>query len=508
MQGDSTVTSEPNHIDCDWLIANPAVPGAQRNMRIGISGTIVESIEPLPDRALASAAHCRLLALPALSNAHDHGRTFRNSTLGSFGLPLESWLPYMGVVPALDPYLCAATSLARSARNGVANVMVHYTRAQGGMPYVDETRAVAKAASDVGVRVGFAIAMRDRNGIAYCEDSKALDALRPGIRAAVSQRMSVRPVSPDAQVALVDEVAQMVASEGHGAYMNVQYGPTAVQWCSTPLLEAIARASADTGRRVHMHLLETRYQREWADATHPEGIVTFLDQLGLLSPRLTLAHCVWARTDELALLAERGVTMAVNTSSNLGLKSGIAPVGEMLKQGCRVAMGLDAGALDEDDDAFRELRLGYFLHRGWGFDIGMTRAQLWSFAVTEGAASINNMRSPSSGHIVKGTPADIVVLDWDAIDDESLFDDVDPFDLVLARAKGAHVSKMFVSGRLVVDEGRVLGVDEPELRGELLGMARTRLASDSAHLEWRNIVKELSEDLSAFYKNEHLGGCC
>ena len=86
----------------------------------------------------------------------------------------------------------------------------------------------------------------------------------------------------------------------------MQYGPNAVQWCTTGLLEAIAEASAGTGRRVHMHLLETRYQRAWADAEFPGGIVRYLDRIGLLSPRLTLAHCTWARPDELELIAERG----------------------------------------------------------------------------------------------------------------------------------------------------------------------------------------------------------
>ena len=60
---------------------------------------------------------------------------------------------------------------------------------------------------------------------------------------------------------------------------DVQFGPNGVQWCSDALLTAIAEASQRTGRRIHMHLLETRYQRAWADATHPEGVVKHLDAL-------------------------------------------------------------------------------------------------------------------------------------------------------------------------------------------------------------------------------------
>ncbi|WP_082754937.1 amidohydrolase family protein [Variovorax sp. PAMC 28711] len=486
----STTPTTDSSFDCAWVLADPGSAPVQRDVRIGIADGRVAAIESLP----AAVPGRRQLALPALANAHDHARTFRSATLGAFGQPLETWLPFLGVVPGMDPYLCAATSFARSVRNGVADLMVHYTRVQGGMPYVDEARAVARAARDVGVRIGFAIAMRDRNGIAYCDDATALGALRPGIREAVAARLSVKPVAPAQQLALVDEVAAMVEAGGDGEHVSVQYGPAAVQWCSTPLLEAIAQASANTGRPVHMHLLETQYQRRWADEAHPGGIVKFLDSIGLLTPRLTLAHCTWARPDELALIAERGATIAVNTSSNLGLKSGIAPLPEMLKQGCRVAMGLDGMAFDEDDDALREARLAYSLHRGWGYDTTMTPAQLWRFA--------------SRGRIAVGAPADLVLLDWDALDDDALFPDTDPLDLLLARANGRHIAKVLIGGRTVVDAGRVTGIDEPALRAELLARTRAALAADGAHAHWRTVVGELAEDLAPFYRHTGFGGCC
>ncbi len=495
-------------LDCAWLLADPGAQPAQSDVRIELEDGCIRSIAPLAEEAVAGTGTPRLLALPALTNAHDHARTFRSATLGAFGQPLEGWLPFLGVVPGMDPYLCAATSFARSVRHGVANLMVHYTRVQGGMAYVDEARAVARAARDVGVRIGFAIAMRDRHGIAYCNDASVLAALRPGIRHAVAERLAVKPVAPAQQLALVDEVARMVEEDGHGGHATVQYGPTAVQWCSTPLLEAIAQASADTGRPVHMHLLETRYQRDWADANHPGGIVRFLDDIGLLGPRLTLAHCAWARPEELALIAERGATIAVNTSSNLGLKSGIAPVPEMLRHGCRVAMGLDGMAFDEDDDALREMRLAYSLHRGWGYDTTMTRDQLWAFAARNGPRSVRGGLA-GGGSIVPSAAADLVLLDWDALDDDALFAETDPLDLLLARGNGSHIAKVLVGGRVVVDAGRVQGIDEPALRAELLARMRGALAADAAGaLSWRGTVKALAEDLGPFYRRGRMGGCC
>ena len=69
-----------------------------------------------------------LFALPALANAHDHARATRSSSFGTAGKPLEIWLHRLAMLPAVDPYLATAVSLARSALGGAGSVMVHYTR--------------------------------------------------------------------------------------------------------------------------------------------------------------------------------------------------------------------------------------------------------------------------------------------------------------------------------------------------------------------------------------------
>src|SRR5580692_5298462 len=348
---------------------------------ITIAGATFASIEPT-----SAPSQDRLLAMPALVNAHDHGRAVSTRSIGGDNKPLESWLPYFALLPSVDPYLAAAMNFANGALGGTGTVMVHYTRAQGLTDLPTEAAEVARAARDVGVRAGFAVSMKDRNPLVYGGSEALLAGLPPEARAEIQQRLIYKPLSPSGFMALVDDVA----AAAHGPGFNVQYGPNGVQWCSDELLQTVARASQRTGRRVHMHLLETKYQRQWADAAYPNGVVRMLDQIGLLSPRLTLAHCVWARPEELELLAERGVTISVNTSSNLHLHSGLAPAIEMRKRGCSVALGIDGKALDDDDDALRELRLSYLLHAGTGFDLAMTRQQALHAAVGNGRFAVTN----------------------------------------------------------------------------------------------------------------------
>jgi 5-methylthioadenosine/S-adenosylhomocysteine deaminase len=491
-----------------WALPDPGTQASAGPTRVSWREGVIDSVTPLGQPPSGP----RRLLMPALANAHDHARTFRSSTLGAFGQPLESWLAFQGVLPGADPYLCAATSLARSVRHGVTALMVHYTRIQGGMSYLDEALSVARAARDVGVRIGFAVAMRDSQGIAYADDAAVLPALRPSIRDEVARRMAAPTLSAAEQIQRAEDLAEALKTADGGSlqpHVTVQYGPQGVQWCSTALLEAVAQAAATNGRPVHMHLLETRYQRDWADHHHPQGLVAHLDALGLLGPQLTLAHATWARADELALLAERGVTIAINSSSNLGLKSGLAPVPDMLRHGCRLAMGLDGMALDEDDDALREMRLAYALHRGWGFDESMSPAQLWQFAAAHGQRSVGGPGAPVDAALQVGARADLLVLDAEALDDDAeLVPDVDPWHLLLARGRGAHVLDVIAGGREVVLDGRVQGIDEAACKAELNAQVRHRLQADGTWADWGATVRELAEDLGPFYRRGGNWACC
>ena len=416
----------------------------------------------------------RRLAIPALVNAHDHCRPLSPTSFGGANAPLELWLMRLAAMPAVDPYLGALAALGRAARGGAASVMAHYTRFQTPEDPVSEARAVAKAAAEVGVRVTLAVFMRDRNPLVYGPSAPLLDALPAASQAALAGLAAPQP-DPAAQIARVEAIAAAVESPT----VSVQFGPNGAQWCSDELLGAIAQASAKTGRRVHMHFLETRYQRAFADANYPEGVAARLERLGLLSDRLTLAHGVWARPEELDLMARHGVTLATNPSSNLHLRSGIAPVGEAWRRGVKVALGVDASALDEDDDIVREARLGHFLHAGWGFESTILRED-WLAAIVANGRRANG--APGSGALAVGEPADALILDLDRLDRDAVMQ-VAPLDYLFARATSAHIDALYVAGRQIVAGGQLKGIDLDAVQSALRAQYRERLPTRTSFLE-------------------------
>jgi cytosine/adenosine deaminase-related metal-dependent hydrolase len=243
-----------------------------------------------------------------------------------------------------------------------------------------------------------------------------------------------------------------------------------------------------------MHLLETRYQRNWADRTFPQGIVRYLDDIGLLNERVSFAHCIYLRPDEMELIAARGATIVTNISSNFVVSSGLAPVGEFLRRGCRVAMGLDGLSFDEDEDALREMRLVYVVHKAAGFDIKMRREDILRTAFEHGRFAVTGKRD--GGRVAPGAPADLLVLDWEKLSAELVEPDVAPLELLLAKARQQHVKGLFVGGREVVRDGALTGVDLPALEAELLAVLRKEAG---AVADVRAAMPELRAALAAHY---------
>ncbi|MCA1432453.1 amidohydrolase family protein [Bradyrhizobium sp. BRP20] len=425
----------------------------------------------------------RSFVIPAFVNAHDHARATASS-FGAVGMPLESWILRTALGSPVDPYLTAVSALARSAKAGCAAMMVHYTRPSGTMPLLDEAKAIAKAASDVGIRMAFAMAVRDQNPIVYGDAEPVLSGLPGDDRKTIEDLFVRAPLSPKVYIELTDAIAAAIA----GPMVDVQLGPAGVQWCSKPLLEAVAENSARTGRRIHMHLLETVYQRAWADQHFPD-MVRWLRDVGFLSERLTLAHCIHARPEELEMIAASGARIVTNFSSNMHLRSGLAPIAAAHGCGCAIAVGVDGLALDEDDDILREMRLVQMVHGGLGFKATWTPAEMFSLAIRNGRHATG---APGNGELAAGNPADYVVIDLDRLDRDQIMP-VDPMALLFARGNASLVKEVVVAGKTIVREGGCTSVDLVAVERELRAMYRANVGKlDSFRRMWPSLSDRLS----------------
>ena len=214
----------------------------------------------------------------------------------------------------------------------------------------------------------------------------------------------------------------------------------------------------------------------------------YLADIGFLSSRTTLAHCTHARPEELDLIAQHGARIVTNFSSNLHLHSGLAPIADARRRGCAVAVGTDGLALDEDDDALREMRLVQMAHDGCGFDRTWSHAAFLDQAIAAGRGATG---APGPGVLAEGAPADLISIDLDRLDRDAILP-VNPLGLLFARGNMGHISEVVCAGRVLMQDGVVLGVNLPAIETELRRLYRGAMPGFTGLIAgWSRIETEL-----------------
>ena len=476
------------YVDVGAVYAAPGQCPPLGPTRIEIQSGRIVSLTPLPVETLPTSTR-HLLALPALSNAHDHGRGLATLSYDAPDEDLEIWIPALSCEPQTDPYLFAAVAFARLVESGICATNLCCNTLDTERLFGD-AEAVARAARDIGIRVAFAVPFIDRNLHVYGKTDDLLALLPPEDHAAVLDG----PTKLQAMVQETMNLFDRICALEHD-FFQVQFGPIGPQWLSDEFLAMIAQRSAASHRRIHMHLLETRRQREWTDAQqHEHGFLNHLDRLGLLSSRLTVAHGVHLTEVDCKLLAERQVTVSVNTSSNLRLRSGLAPVRLFQQHSVRFGLGLDGMSFDDDTDLLRELRLFWHLQRGFGGERVLSVADVFHAACVTGRRTIVN---DDGGRLDVGVPADLLIVDASRMLQDRVRQSLpkDMLPLLLTRMTKKDIVRVIVAGRTVVNDGRCVTIDLPSLEKQLVAQARLTASSDDDYAR----VERMQRAVEKFY---------
>ncbi len=462
-------------------------------------GTIVEvgpyrslAAKHRPDEVIGSPDH---VVLPGLVNSHHHvGLT--PVQLGSPDLPLELWFASRMGARDVDPYLDTLYSAFEMVRSGITTVQhLHGWR----LAPASRVRAVAdrilRAYDDIGMRVSYSYALRDQNRLAYEADEAFLGRLPPALAAEIAAWFRGQTIPLEDQLGLFVELWEK-HGQNTGERTRIQLAPANLHWCSDRALQA-ARDHAERYRvGLHMHLLETAYQKEYARRRTGTSATRHLADLGLLGPASTLGHGVWLAEDELDLVARSGTMICHNASSNLRLRSGIAPLTHWTTRGIRVALGLDEAGINDDRDILQEMRVALRVHRVPGMDDDVpTSAQVFRMATEDGAAT-----TPFAGELgvlAVGAAADLALLPWRHIAHPYLEAGTPVLDAVVHRARAASIDTVVVAGEVVLRDGRVTRVDKSAVLDELAASLREPLTAEETHR--RRVARAVFPHVRRFY---------
>ena len=436
-----------------------------------------------------------LFAMPGLVNAHHHlGVT--PFQLGAQDHPLELWfaerLKMRNVPPTLDTLYSAFEMIS----SGVTTVQHLQSRAPGNLPSVlDQSNEIIAAYEQIGMRASYSFALRDQNRMIYDSDENCLALLPPKHRPTLKKYFESFSLSISEQLEIFNILTEQHAKTN---LIEIQLAPSNLHWLSDKALETISKVAIDTGAKIHMHLLETPYQAEYARRRTGQSALKYIDKFGLLGPQLTIGHGVWMTEDDIDLLAENGGCLCHNCSSNLRLKSGKADLSSFLSKNIPIALGIDEAGINDDRDMLQEMRLAYTLHRRPGHSsLNPSAAEILRMATEHGAAS--TPFSGKIGRLEKGLFADILLLDLHSLAFPYQDFDIPLLDIIVRRAKRKSVDTVIIDGNVVFNKGKFTRVDEDALLEEISKVLSRAKTSEEIKL------RELSEIIMPAVKNFYSG---
>lgn len=322
------------------------------------------------DTEIVNAAGTAIL--PPFYNTHTHAAM---TLLRGYADDKElfTWLndhiwPFEAKMTARDIYEGSRLAILEMIRSGTVFFNDMYWQS-------DET---VRAASEMGIRACVGMTVTDFIGEAAIEATfERLAALKPGNWA------------------------------DDAGLVRLTLAPHAVYTVCEKLWRRCADFARERGLLLHIHLAET--QKEIADcvAVHGKTPVRWLDSLGVLGENVIAAHVVHVDDEEISILRERGVVIAHNPCSNMKLASGTFRSQAFSRAGCRVTIGTDGNASNNNLDMREETKFAALLAKVSGNPEALPAEEALAWATRNGAEAFGI----DAGVIAEGRLADAVLVD-------------------------------------------------------------------------------------------------
>ena len=409
----------------------------QRDQAVLVTDGRIAAVSPAGEAQPGDVRLARRALLPGGVNTHNH--TFQ-SLLRGLGDDLDfmGWrdrvlYPFSQRLDREGIKIGAAFAFAELLLHGATTcVDFFYLQDEGN----ENAQAVIETAHEVGIRLVLARTMYDWEGAPKRYREAPADAAR--------------------------RTRELIAAHRHDATCVVQPAPHSPHGASPMMIRAGLEVADETDTRLHIHVAEGRYEGERTLQEHGATPIRYLDRLGVLGPRMIGVHCVWLDDEEIALMGERGAALSYCPSSNMFLGDGITRIPEMLRAGVRIGLGTDGGCTNNRQSVFEEMRMTSLLQRVRLLD-GTALPAERAFAMgTRSGAEILGLET---GAIAPGQYADFVAVD---LDEPSLHPPTDLLKSVVYAMSARAVTDVWVHGRRVVDDRRLVTVDQARL------MARVR----------------------------------
>ena len=303
----------------------------------------------------------------------------------------------------------------------------------------------------------------------YFEDEVARAAKLVGIRGVLGQSILNFP-TPDSPVPYggLAYAKKFAADWANDPLITPALAPHAPYSLDAEHLRLVAKASAELNLPILMHVAEMTDEISTLRRERNQTPVEYLDSLGLLTPRLVAAHCIFVTDSDIALLKARDVGIAHNMVANIKSAKGVAPGLKMHDDGLRIGLGTDGPMSGNTLDLIGQLGYVAKLHKLDRKDRNVMPAlKVVEMATLGGARALH--REKDLGSLEPGKLADLIILDHNSTALVPLYD---VYSTLVYAASPRDVRTTVIHGRVVMEDRKILTFNPQEVREKMRSIAR------------------------------------
>ncbi len=283
-------------------------------------------------------------------------------------------------------------------------------------------------------------------------------ALASGIRAVITRGLAGVSDSEESLMKYGQAVREMelFADEDRIQFMH---GPHAPYSCMADYLQKLTRSCREHRIGQTIHLSES--QAEMDSFAKDKGMtpIRYVDSLGVFDVPVIAAHCVYATDDDIRLMADKHVSIAINPKSNMKLGNGFAPVQKFLNAGVNVCLGTDGCGSNNCLNMFQEMNAAALVYKGANRQAQCVDASdVLKMATVNGAKAIG--REGELGVVREGALADLILIN---LSEPQFIPANSILSGLVYSSNGSEVDTVLVDGKVLMKDRRLTTIDEDEV---------------------------------------------
>jgi 5-methylthioadenosine/S-adenosylhomocysteine deaminase len=294
----------------------------------------------------------------------------------------------------------------------------------------------------------------------YFEDAVARVTKEAGMRGVLGETIIDFPAPDNNTLAEAYAYTQKFLDHWKGDPLIIAAAaPHSIYACSEKTLQQSAALARKNGAPILIHIAEAPFELEQSLAKHGLTPVAYLERAGILGPDVVGAHCIWVDAGDISILTHFNVGCVHNPSSNMKTAAGVMPVVDMLAAGEAVGLATDGAASNNNLDLFEEMDLAAKLQKIARRDPrALPAQQVVEMATITGARALHMEKN--IGSLESGKRADLIILDTSAPHAVPMYN---AYSQIVYALKASDVRTVIIGGKIVMEEQRMLTLDEKEI---------------------------------------------